>query len=209
MRQAVKKSASAQATRFIGAWVRSPFAVGAVMPSSRWLSRAMAGQVNVKKPGMVIELGAGTGVVTHALLQTGLEPERLVVVERDPRLHATLALHFHHLNVLCADAVYLSDVIAGLSSTRINAIVSSLPLLSMPKQVRLAIERAMAQAIGKGGRIVQFTYGPKSPISKETLKKYHLTGKRVKMVIANVPPAHVWVYHPVNPPLASIFTKNS
>ncbi len=179
---------------FIGAWMRSPFKVGAVMPSSRWLARAMAVQVDAGKPGAVIELGAGTGVVTHALLETGLAPDRLLVIERDQKMHMALVSHFHHLNVLCADALHLDEVLKSLSVERVNAVVSSLPLLSMPKSVRRGIEQRMAEVIGRDGRIVQFTYGPKSPISKEILKKHKLRGKRVKMVLANVPPAHVWVY---------------
>lgn len=179
---------------FIKAWMRSPFKVGAVLPSSRWLARAMAQQVDIKKSGSVIELGAGTGVVTYALLQTGMEASRLIVIEREQKMFTSLAAHFHHLNVLCADAMHLDEVIKAQHVTHINSIVSSLPLLSMPKLVRRTIEYRMAEAIGKEGRIIQFTYGPKSPISKETLKRYKLTGRRVRMVLANVPPAHVWVY---------------
>jgi phosphatidylethanolamine/phosphatidyl-N-methylethanolamine N-methyltransferase len=185
----------AQSRSFIGAWMRAPFATGAVVPSSRWLARAMAGQVKLAKPGAVIELGAGTGAVTQALLATGIAHDRLLIIERDPKLFSLLHAHYHDLKVLCADAMKLDDVLASLEITRVNTVVSSLPLLSMPKPVRRAIEQQMAIAIGKTGRIVQFTYGPKSPIGKDTLKKYKLKGRRTKMVIANVPPAHVWVYH--------------
>ncbi len=192
---ATRRKRRVQPRSFIRAWMRAPFAMGAVVPSSRWLARAMAGQVNLRKPGAVIELGAGTGAVTHALLATGIEHSRLMVIERDQKLFNVLSAQFHDLQVLCADAMKLEEVLAAADVTRVNTIVSSLPLLSMPGTVRRSIEQQMAAAIGKTGRIVQFTYGPKSPIGKDTLKKYKLKGKRVKVVIANVPPAHVWVYH--------------
>ena len=102
--------------------------------------------------------------------------------------------HFPHLNVCCADAVRLDQVLAEQGVTQVNAIVSSLPFLSMPKEVRYAIQHHMATLIGEHGVLVQFTYGPKSPISRPMMKKYQLQGKRIKLVVANVPPAHVWVY---------------
>ncbi len=76
---------------FLAAWVRSPLKIGALLPRSRGLANAMAAEVDVKKPGVIIELGGGTGAVTHALLASGIPPERLVVIERDRKLHVILS----------------------------------------------------------------------------------------------------------------------
>lgn len=179
---------------FIGAWMRSPLSMGAVIPSSRSLARAMAEQVDVGAPGTVVELGAGTGAVTQALVKLKLATDCLISIERDSKLISILAHRFPQLKVLNADAVHLDKALASAGVTRINAIVSSLPLLSLPKPIRSAIEQQMAEAIAAGGKIVQFTYGPKSPISQATLRKYGLTAQRVKTVLVNVPPAQVWVY---------------
>lgn len=179
---------------FIAAWIRSPLKVGAFLPSSRALARAIAAQVDVGKPGAVIELGAGTGAVTQALLQAGIRPDKLVVIERDERLHALVSKQFPQLNVICADAAEMDKVLKDAGVKQINAIVSSLPLLSMPRRVRQAIERHMLALIGQDGRLIQFTYGPKSPVSRDSLRQHHASGRRAKLVVANVPPAHVWVY---------------
>ena len=179
---------------FIVAAMRAPFKIGGFLPSSKALARAMASGVDLHKPGTVVELGAGTGVVTHALLQAGVQPDNLVVIERDENLHAVICKHFSHLNILCADAIELDKVLAGIGVTKVNAVVSSLPFLVMPKEVRNAIQAQMAKVIGADGVIIQFTYGPKSPITPAQMRKNHLQGKRHKMVVANVPPAHVWIY---------------
>lgn len=179
---------------FLAAWIRSPLKIGALLPSSRGLARAMAAQVDVSKPGAVIELGAGTGVVTHALVQRGIEPQRLVILEREQRLHAVMCAQFPQLNVLCADAIELGKVLNEGKVKAVNAVVSSLPLLGMPKHVREDIVQQMALVIGSHGVIVQFTYGPRSPITPNQMRKYHLQGKRKRLVVANVPPANVWVY---------------
>lgn len=179
---------------FLAAWIRSPLKVGALLPSSRTLARAMAAEIDLEKTGMIIELGAGTGAVTQGLLQAGISPERLLVLERDRKLHAVMSSRFPELNVVCADAVDLGQVLIGQKITKVNAVVSSLPLLSMPKPVRHAIQEQMAACIGHDGVIIQFTYGPRSPISGRQLHKYRLHGQRRRTVMTNVPPAHVWVY---------------
>jgi len=179
---------------FIAAAMRSPFKIGGFLPSSRGLARAMAAGVDIHRPGTVVELGAGTGVVTHALVQAGISIDKLVVIERDERLHTLISLQFPHLNILRADAIELDTVLAEIGVKKVNAIVSSLPFLVMPKFVREAIQEKMAQVIGEDGVIIQFTYGPKSPISIQQMRKHHLYGKRLKLIVANVPPAHVWIY---------------
>lgn len=184
---------------FLAAWVRAPMKMGAVVPSSRRLAATLAEQVDMTRPGTVIELGAGTGVVTHALLHAGVKPERFLVVERDPKLHGILAAHYHHLKILCGDAMELRSLLAEQKVDKVNAIISSLPLLGMPKEIRHAIEQEMLSIIcEQGGRIIQFTYGPATPISVANLKKFHVIGRRVKFVMANIPPAHVWVYQMKN-----------
>ena len=68
--------------QFLVAWIRSPLKIGALTPSSKSLARAMARQVDLSEEGMVVELGAGTGAVTHALA-LAIPAERLLIVERE------------------------------------------------------------------------------------------------------------------------------
>src|SRR6185369_8158951 len=71
--------------RFIGSWIKKPLAVGAVTPSSKPLARTMAQYVDPDGDGPVIELGPGTGPITEALLEQGVDPARLVLVEFNPK----------------------------------------------------------------------------------------------------------------------------
>ena len=179
---------------FVFAALRAPMKIGGFLPSSRALARAMASGVDLKCAGHIVELGAGTGVVTHALLNAQVPPERLVVLERDERLHDVICGHFPQLTILQADAIELDKVLENIGVTKVSAVVSSLPFLVMPESVRNGIQAQMAKVIGDDGVIVQFTYGTKSPILPEQMRKLKLEGKRMKLVIGNVPPAHVWLY---------------
>src|SRR5260370_36732989 len=88
---------SAGTALFLKRWLRRPLAMGAVMPSGRLLAAAMARTTKAVlegRPGHVVELGAGTGEVTKALLAAGIAPERLALVERDRELAVLLARPF-------------------------------------------------------------------------------------------------------------------
>ena len=183
--------ADREAALFFVRWLQAPHRIGAVAPSSRHLGRAMAYQVRGAGPGSIIELGGGTGSVTKALLEAGIAPERLIVVERDEKLHRILRAHFPRLRVICGDARGLRRLLAPLGITEAAAVVSSLPLVSMP---RMTMNRILAESfalLGEGRPFVQFTYGLTSPIARE---RKGLTGRIAARVWANLPPASVWRY---------------
>src|SRR5215468_9352324 len=95
-------------TLFLKRWLRRPFTMGAVVPSGRLLAEAMARATLANldgRDGHVVELGAGTGEVTKALLAKGIAPERLALVERDPELSLFLRRHFQGPRIIEGDAV--------------------------------------------------------------------------------------------------------
>lgn len=182
---------------FIAAWAKSPLKIGAILPSSRALANAMAQTAAIHADGrIVVELGAGTGVVTKALVDAGITSNNLIIVEREALLLEILKQQFPKLSVVGHDAQYLDGLLLERNIDEVGVVVSSLPLLSMPRMIREKIESQMVNAIGKEGNIVQFTYGSGSPIPKTRWAKYHIYGQRVTRVLTNVPPAKVWIYRP-------------
>lgn len=174
-------------------WLKAPHLIGAIAPSGRQLARAMAREVAEIPAGPIVELGGGTGSVTKALLEAGVAPERLVVVERDAHLHLVLRDRFPDLTVLCGDASQLRALLAPLGITQAAAIVSSLPFLSLPKLERDAILVETVALLGEGAPLVQFTYGLVSPIAR---LRYGLWGRVVARAWLNLPPAAVWRFEP-------------
>ncbi len=184
---------------FLRAWAKSPMKVGAIAPSSKALAYCMAAQVDLREEGVIVEVGAGTGAVTQGLLARGVPHDRLIVIEREKNLARVLRRQFPGLRVLCADVVHLADTLKKLEVTYVNAVVSSLPLLSMPKVVQEQIVEQMVGVIGAQGKIIQFTYGPKSPVNKTLRRKNGIYARRIKRIWMNIPPAMVWVYRKSNP----------
>lgn len=179
--------------QFLSAWLRNPRQTGALVPSGSALATAMAAQVEPDN-GLVLELGAGTGVITRALMARGVRPEQLVLVEKVPELAHQLHQRFSQVNVLCGDAGRLKKTLEleGIGSPA--TVVSSLPLLSLPGQVRLRILSQVFSLLGSGGQLIQFTYSPLPPIPPGLANSLVVEGKRVARVPWNLPPAAVWVY---------------
>ena len=190
-------------TLFLKRWLRRPFAMGAVVPSGRLLAEAMAETtkaVLAGRPGHVVELGAGTGEVTKALLAAGLAPERLALVERDPELARFLRGHFPGPRIIEGDAARLPRLLADHEVTPVAAVVSSLPLLSLPAGIVQSIVGGVFEALPRGAALVQFTYGPTPPVPRAVRERLHLDGAHGKRIWRNVPPAVVWTF--TRPPAA-------
>jgi phosphatidylethanolamine/phosphatidyl-N-methylethanolamine N-methyltransferase len=182
--------------RFVGHWLRSPRRVAAIAPSSPGLAAAMLAQL---PPGArrVIELGGGTGAITGALLEHGIAGRDLLVLELGESLHAHLRQRFPEALVVLGDAAGLPRLAraAGfLDEGRADAVVSSLGLLAMERDLVKRIVSAAFECLGPGGRFIQFTYGPASPVPEALLAELGLGMRRGGFVLRNVPPATVYVY---------------
>jgi phosphatidylethanolamine/phosphatidyl-N-methylethanolamine N-methyltransferase len=182
---------------FLKRWLRRPLAMGAVMPSGRLLGEAMAATALREiqgRDGHVIELGAGTGEITKALLAAGIPPERLALVERDPELASFLRRHFRGPRIIEGDAARLPRLLAANDVGQVAAVVSGLPLLSLPAEVVNGIVHGVFEALPRGGALVQFTYGPKPPVPRTLRENLHLVGTHGRRIWRNVPPAVVWTF---------------
>ena len=187
---------------FLKRWLRRPFAMGAVVPSGPLLARAMA-ETTVScmedRLGHVIELGAGTGEVTKALLTAGVAPQRLALIERDPELAGFLRRNFPGPQIIEGDAAHLPGLLVANGVERIAAVVSSLPLLSLPAEVVTDIVSGVFEMLPTGAAMIQFTYGPKAPVPFAQRDRLHLQGVRGKRIWRNVPPAVVWTFRKPSP----------
>ena len=152
----------------------------------------MAAQLSVGPHEYVVELGPGTGVVTNALLQAGLRQQQLIVVERDHRFLGELKHRFPQALILQGDARNLRELLHQHGIKQIAAVVSSLPLLSMPDAIRHAIVHTVFDVIKPDGVFIQYTYGFLSPVPENHQRSIGIRGRVAKRVWRNFPPARVW-----------------
>jgi phosphatidylethanolamine/phosphatidyl-N-methylethanolamine N-methyltransferase len=189
--RALKKPRLDDEVRFLRSWIEKPLHVGAVMPSGRLLARTMAHYVDPYADGPVVELGPGTGAITKALIDHGIDQKRLVLVEYNPGFCALLRDRYPQAKVVQGDAYTLRDTLWNVLSAPATAIVSGLPLVTKPMMTRLKLIRDAFAALTPGAPFVQFTYAVVPPIPKSLPGVSTEASERIWM---NLPPARVWVY---------------
>ena len=176
---------------FLRSWIEKPLTTGAVMPSSKVLARTMAAYVDPKSTGPVVELGPGTGAVTQALVERGIDPARLVLVEFNPSFCRMLRARYPAATVVQGDAYRLRHLLDTTLREPADAIVSGLPLVTKPMRTRVRLIGEAMMLLHPGAPFVQFTYAMGPPIPKG------LNGIRTEaspLIWLNLPPARVWIY---------------
>jgi phosphatidylethanolamine/phosphatidyl-N-methylethanolamine N-methyltransferase len=177
--------------RFLRSWIEKPLHMGAVMPSGRLLARTMAQYVDPHGTGPVIELGPGTGAITAALVERGIDQKRLVLVEYNPSFCALLRDRYPQAKVVQGDAYRLRDTLWNVLGAPAAAVVSGLPLVTKPMLTRMKLVRDAFAAMSPNAPFVQFTYSVVPPIPKSLPGVTTQASERIWM---NLPPARVWVY---------------
>jgi phosphatidylethanolamine/phosphatidyl-N-methylethanolamine N-methyltransferase len=181
---------------FFRQWLKDPMRTASVAPSGRQLVRMMVAALPAGAR-CVVELGAGTGVITEALVAGGIAPDRLLVVEMNTVLHAMLRRRFPAARVLCADARRLGELVGAdgaFGPGRVDAVLSSLGLLAMPRTLQRDIVAAAFAVLRPGGVFVQYTYGLAGPLADEVLEQLGLRCESAGLAWRNLPPARVFVY---------------
>jgi phosphatidylethanolamine/phosphatidyl-N-methylethanolamine N-methyltransferase len=177
---------------FFRRWIANPLQMGSLLPSSPALCRRIVAQTRRAPDEAVIELGAGTGVVSRALLAAGLPPERLFVVEIVPDMVMHLRRVLPGVSVIEGDARRLPDLIPRQWHGRIGTVICGIPLVLLPlAEQRRFIDAMNAVAPGRG--FLHFSYCVTSPLPAP---KHGMTGRREGWTPLNFPPASVWRYAP-------------
>jgi phosphatidylethanolamine/phosphatidyl-N-methylethanolamine N-methyltransferase len=176
-------------TTFFKGFFLNPRTTGAIFPSSPYLARSMANCISKNKSGYVLELGPGTGVITKAILQSGILDNQLISVELAPHFTQELKKQFPAITVIEGDATRLSELVKDKQP--IHTIISSLPLRSISKENRELIFTEIQKVLIPGGQFIQFTYS-----MKKAVDYYPHNFKLTKSFIVwrNIPPARVTVF---------------
>lgn len=190
------KSSAPDAWIFFRQWLKNPLGIAAFSPSGKQLAKYMISELP-KPATRVVELGGGTGVFTRALIEHGIEPRNLLVLELNDEFYSHLCEQFPQAHVIHGNAVELKALAerdgflgAGLA----DAAISGLGLLSMSRDTQRAILDATFSVLRPNGRLIQFTYGPASPVPRELVAEMGLQVRRGRFAWRNVPPASVYVY---------------
>ena len=183
-------SVATNASVFFGLWLQRPLRLAAANPSGARLADAIAALVDLARPGPVLELGAGTGSLTRGLIRAGCHPERIIALEREPRLVTILRREFPAIAVLECEATQIGEHLAARAG-QLCAVISSLPIKWFSATEQYAVVRPCLDRLGPGGRFIQLTNAFSSPLARERLG---ISGQEVCRVWLNLLPTQIWCY---------------
>lgn len=180
--------------KFIARYIANPSRTGAVCPSSRFLASEMANTVGSLKEGdIIVELGAGTGAITSSLSHLAKKNGAILYsIEFDTHLAEILKARFPNINVINDSAENIANILGAENLPKIKAIVSCLPLLSLPEDCVKNIISAVEDSMPAKCRFSQFTYKLTRKPSELGFK--NLTHISNSIVLLNIPPARVDIF---------------
>jgi phosphatidylethanolamine/phosphatidyl-N-methylethanolamine N-methyltransferase len=177
--------------RFIKGMMSTPKTVGAIMPTSSRMAARMASIIDTGSGLPVLELGPGTGVITKAILDKGVAPKDLVSVEYSGEFVRHLRGKYPGVNFINGDAFSLAETLADYNGQKFDCVISGIPLLNFPMHMRVKLIEDLLKLVPVGRPIVQFSYGPVSPIVARP-DSYQI--KHFDFIVRNIPPAQIWHY---------------
>ena len=171
---------------FIKKFVTEPRTIGSVAPSSPQLVDSMLQNADWGKIKAIAELGAGTGVMTRAIIGRRSKDSELLVFEIEEELREKLKEETG-LEIY-ADARSLPEVMKARGIKKADLIVSSLPFTVLPREVTAAVMDGVTKSLAPDGSFVAFQY---SLHMKGTFEKL-FEKVEVRFVMMNIPPAFVY-----------------
>jgi phosphatidylethanolamine/phosphatidyl-N-methylethanolamine N-methyltransferase len=177
---------------FLQELINCPRQVGAILPSSRNLAVAMAKWLPHHPDAYALELGPGTGAVSEALIERGLREDRLIAIEKSPKMADHLRLRFPRAKIINGDAFELDRLLKRYApqAEKISTVISSLPLMNFPAHIAHDLARKIRAILPPGGKLVQYTYR----ITRTPKAAAHFDFVATDVIWLNFPPARVSVY---------------
>ena len=182
----------AKPVMFFRRWLANPLQMGSVVPSSAALCERIVRHTRRAADEAVLELGAGTGVVSRALLNAGLPPERLIVVEIVPDMAGHLRRVLPGSLVIEGDARALPRLLPPAWHGRIGTVICGIPLVLLAAAEQARFIAAMDK-VAPGRGFLHYSYCATSPLPA---RRHGLSARREAWTPLNFPPASVWRYRP-------------
>ena len=180
---------SGHAVTFFKSWLQDPFNVASVVPSSRWLAKLMA--TDLREGARVLELGAGTGTLTDAILERGVRESDLYLVERHAEFAKILRQRFPRATVLETSAESLLREIGSLAGS-FDYVVSGLPIVWFDRDKKSQILEAAFALLAPAGHMHQFTYLGRPPVGARLRAELGIQAELIGIAPMNLPPAFVY-----------------
>ncbi len=176
--------------KFFKAFLADPWVTGSIIESSPFLVKKMLAPVDFQKAKIIVELGAGTGVITRKILKKMGSGTSLLCFETNKILVKELKKKIQdpRLNVYSDSAEKFGRYLKRFGCDKADYIISGLPLVVLPKKTGDKIIEEILKNLHPKGAYVQFQYS----LTSQKLFKKLFAEVNTSFTPLNIPPAFVY-----------------
>ncbi len=179
---------------FFRQFLARPGAIGALLPSSRFLARAVVAGLELEHARLIVEVGPGTGIFTDHLKPLLSPRTGVFAVEINPHLAEIYRQRHPDVPLYVDSAVNLPKIVRDNGYRQVDAILSGLPWASFKPELQDELMEAFLAVLRPGGRFVTYAYLPGMLLPaaqrfRRNLMRQFSYVKLSRPVWLNVPPA--------------------
>lgn len=184
---------------FFGTFLGQPGSIGAVLPSTRYLARALVGRLELQPDELVVEFGPGTGPMTAVIRELLPPRSKYLGIELEPKFHGLLTQRFPTMAFHLGSAGDLPAILRDRGLGKATRIVSGLPFASLPAKVQDAVVDGVVACLQPTGDFRTFQYMHAYGMAKarrfrSLMDERFASFERIGPILRNVPPAYVLRY---------------
>ncbi len=174
---------------FFREFLKHPQQVASIVPSSRFLERRVVEVAGVQSAGTLVELGAGTGGMTRAILAAMPRDARLLSVEINPRFRTSLErIDDSRLVAHVGSAGELKETLSLHRLAAPEVVISGIPFSILGRASASRILETIATVLAPSGRFVAYQLNRRV----ESLCRPLLGPAQVKLELRNIPPLRIY-----------------
>ena len=144
--------------------------VGTIFPSSKSVVKKMVAPINFEKKLTILELGSGSGVITKKLLEKISCDSQLICFETNKKFYQELKkINDKKMILINESAEKMKQYLDEFEIEKVDYIVSSVPLVSLPKETTNKILSISVEILGISGKLIQLQY---TKLLDKRLKSY-------------------------------------
>lgn len=151
-----------QRIHFAKLYFKNPNSIGAITPSSKYLSRKIISKIDHLHSGkIIVEIGPGTGIFTRKIVQTLHYNDVLILIELNDFFYKKLKeefKEFKNVHVVNESILNLKSILNQFSIDKVDYIISGLPLTSFSKMTSLRILLLIKKHLKYNGYLSLFQY---------------------------------------------------
>jgi len=161
---------------------------GTLVPSTRYVSEKMTERVDFSRDLNIVELGAGTGVITKKILSKMSANSRLFTFEVNNNFfHDLKSIKDSRLKIVIKSAEGIESFLKEEGLDKADYIISSVPLFTLPKDTTNNILTCASRSLSDEGLFIQLQYS----LFLFLKIKRHFKSIKIGFTPLNYPPAFV------------------